>query len=124
MQRGVVFNLRAAQICAGQIDRLQKILDTAPILHFKLLFQLLDRQFQAPHYIPVLFQQAPGVVVAGSSSTFFSTGFLAMLRHPFLQDAKGQDKYIAGSTRAAENLHAEPMRLFLLSHTLTLSIVG
>ena len=47
-----------------------------------------------------------------------------MLRHPFLQDAKGQDKYIAGSTRAAENLHAELMRLFLLSHTLTLSIVG
>ena len=47
-----------------------------------------------------------------------------MLRHPFLQDTKGQDKYIAGRTRTAENLHAEPMRLFLLSYTLTLYIVG
>ena len=54
---GVVFNFCAAQICAGQVDRLQKILDTAPILHFKLLFQLLDGQFQAPHHIPVLFNR-------------------------------------------------------------------
>ena len=62
---GLVLNVRAAQIRAGQIDGLQEVLNAGIILDLKLCPDLLDGQLQAPDHIPVLFEQLPGVVVTG-----------------------------------------------------------
>ena len=75
---GVVFNLSAAQVRTGHIDGIQKIINADSILDLKLVFNLLDRQLQAPHHIPVLFQQLPCVVVAG---IFLYAAFIGFLFH-------------------------------------------
>ncbi len=80
---GLVLNVRAAQIRAGQIDGLQEVLDAGIILDLKLRPDLLDGQLQAPDHIPVLFEQLPGVVVAGASVTLRSTFFLAIVEYSF-----------------------------------------
>ena len=62
---GLVLNVCAAQVRAGQIDGLQEVLNAGIIFDLKLRPDLLDGQLQAPDHIPVLLQQLPGVVVTG-----------------------------------------------------------
>ena len=62
---GMMLDVASGQIGASQIDGIQKILDGGAILDLKLGADMLDRKLQAPHNIPVFFQQFPGIMVQG-----------------------------------------------------------
>ena len=74
---GMVFDFGASQIGSCQIDRLQEVINSTAKLNLKLFLHLLDGQLHAPYHIPVLFQQPPGVMVAGIlRQSFFSCVYL------------------------------------------------
>lgn len=76
---GVMLNIAARQIGAGQVDRIQKILDGSAILDLKFCPDMLNRQLQAPNHITVFFSSFQVSWYSGFSATFFSSNFFMVM---------------------------------------------
>ena len=53
---GMVLNVAPVQVCAGQVDGIQKLLDGSAVFNLELGPHMLDGNLQAPNHIAVFFE--------------------------------------------------------------------
>ena len=73
---GMVLNVAPVQVCAGQVDGIQKFLDGSAVFDLELGPHMLDGNLQAPNHIAVFFQQFPGIMVQRVLCDIFFNKFL------------------------------------------------
>ena len=73
---GMVLNVAPVQVCAGQVDGIQKFFDGSAVFDLELGPNMLDGNLQAPHHIAVFFQQFPGIMVQRVLCDIFFNKFL------------------------------------------------
>ena len=54
---GMVLNVAPVQVCASQVDRIQKFLDGSAVFDLELGPHMLDGNLQAPNHVAIFFQQ-------------------------------------------------------------------
>ena len=60
---GMVLNVTPCDVSPRQIDRIQEVLNGIPIFNLELIAHLLYGKLQAPHHIPIFFQQLPCIMI-------------------------------------------------------------
>lgn len=59
---GMMLQIATGQICTCKVDRIQKVLNAGAKLNLEASPHLLNGQLQAPHHIPIFFEQLQGIV--------------------------------------------------------------